>query len=112
MTKDDERTKMGYGGPSPATELDTARLFYGRARQKRVGFPSAKPSADQFNLPLEDAELAQDMLEAAHVNAEAAVQRARGEEPRKPNRMRRHLPAQLPRVERLAETPSTLLLCH
>jgi hypothetical protein len=54
------------------------------AQRERFGKSSEKLSPDQFNLPLEDAELAQGVLEAAQEKAEAALQRARGDEPRKP----------------------------
>jgi hypothetical protein len=43
--------------------------------------------------------------------AEAARQRARGDEPGKPKRNRGHLPAHLPRVERVIEPESTLCPC-
>ena len=50
----------------------------------RGGKSSEKLSPDQFNLLLENAEFAQAVLEAAQEKAEAAMQRARGEELRKP----------------------------
>ena len=56
------------------------------AQREKFGKSSEKLSPDQFNLPLEDAEFAQGVLEAAQEEAEAAMQRARGEEPRKPTR--------------------------
>ena len=62
------------------------------SQRERFGKSSEKLSPDQFNLPLEDAELAQGVLEAAQEKAEAALQRARGETPRKPARNRGHLP--------------------
>ena len=70
------------------------------SQRERFGKSSEKLSPDQFNLPLEDAELAQGVLEAAQEKAEAALARARGDEPRKPKRNRGHLPPDLPRVER------------
>ena len=81
------------------------------SQRERFGKSSEKLSPDQFNLPLEDAELAQGVLEAAQEKAEAALSRARGEEPRKPARNRGHLPAHLPRVERVIEPASTLCPC-
>ena len=81
------------------------------ARREKFGKRSEKLSPDQFNLPLEDAELAQGVLEAAQEKAEAAIQRARGEEPRKPKRNRGHLPSHLPRVERVIEPASTQCPC-
>ena len=77
------------------------------AQRDRFGKSSEKLSPDQFNLPLEDAELAQGVLEAAQEKAEAALARARGDEPRKPARNRGHLPPHLPRVERVIEPTST-----
>ena len=83
-----------------------------RASQREMfGKSSEKLSPDQFNLPLEDAELAQGVLEAAQEKAEAALARARGDEPRKPARNRGHLPAHLPRIERVIEPASTLCPC-
>ena len=49
------------------------------SQREKFGKRSEKLSPDQFNLPLEDAELAQGVLEAAQEKAEAALQRsARG----------------------------------
>ena len=81
------------------------------SQRVQFGKSSEKLSPDQFNLPLEDAELAQGVLEAAQEKAEAALQRAREEEPRKPKRNRGHLPAHLPRIERVIEPASTLCPC-
>ena len=81
------------------------------SQREKFGKRSEKMSPDQFNLPLEDAELAQGVLEAAQEKAEAAMQRARGEEPRKPKRNRGHLPSHLPRVERVIEPASTRCPC-
>src|SRR6056297_1750435 len=81
------------------------------SQRERFGKRSEKLSPDQFSLPLEDAELAQGVLAAAQEKAEAALQRAREEEPRKPKRNRGHLPAHLPRIERVIEPASTLCPC-
>lgn len=81
------------------------------SQRAQFGKSSEKLSPDQFNLPLEDAELAQGVLEAAQEKAEAALQRARGETLRKPARNRGHLPAHLPRIERVIEPASTLCPC-
>jgi hypothetical protein len=81
------------------------------AQREMFGKRSEKLSPEQFNLPLEDAEFAQGVLEAAQEKAEAAMQRARGETPRKPKRNRGHLPPHLPRVERVIEPASTLCPC-
>ena len=45
-----------------------------------------------------------DVLEAAQEQTEAAMQRARGEAPRKPKRNRGYLPPHLLRVERVIDT--------
>src|SRR6056297_3018017 len=81
------------------------------SQRAQFGKRSEKLSPDQFILPLEDAELAQGVLAAAQEKAEAALQRARGEEPRRPKRNRGHLPSHLPRVERVIEPASTLCPC-
>jgi len=81
------------------------------AQREKFGAKSEKLSPDQFNLPLEDAELAQGVLEAAQEKAEAALRRARGETPCKPRRNRGHLPSHLPRVERVIEPASTQCPC-
>lgn len=82
------------------------------ARRERFGKSSEKLSPDQFNLPLEDAELAHGVLEAAQEKAEAALRAARGTDaPRKPRRNRGHLPPHLPRIERVIEPASTLCPC-
>jgi transposase len=81
------------------------------AQREKFGKRSEKLSPDQFNLALEDAELAQGVLEAAQEKAEAALQRAPGEAPRKPKRNRGHLPAHLPRIERVIEPESLVCPC-
>ena len=43
------------------------------SQREQLGKRSEKLSPDQFNLPLEDAELAQGVLEAAQEKAEAAL---------------------------------------
>lgn len=82
------------------------------AQRATFGKSSEKLSPDQFNLPLEDVELAHGVLEAAQEKAEAALNAAKGTEaPRKPRRNRGHLPPHLPRIERVIEPESTLCLC-
>ena len=82
------------------------------AQREKFGKSSEKLSPDQFNLPLEDAELAQGVLEAAQEKAEAALRAAKGTDaPRKPRRNRGHLPPHLPRVERVIEPASILCPC-
>ena len=81
------------------------------AQREKFGKRSEKLSPDQFNLPLEDAELAQGVLEAAQEKAEAALRGAGAETPRKPKRNRGHLPPHLPRIERVIEPASTQCPC-
>jgi transposase len=77
------------------------------SQRETFGRRSEKLSADQFNLPLEDAELAQGVLEAAQERAEAALRGTGAEAPRKPRRNRGHLPPHLPRIERVIEPANT-----
>lgn len=81
------------------------------AQRAQFGKSSEKLSPDQFNLPLEDAEFAQGVLEAAQEKAEAALQGLGAKTPRKPARNRGHLPLHLPRIERVIEPASTLCPC-
>lgn len=80
-------------------------------RRENFGAKSEKLSPEQFNLPLEDVELAQGVLEAAREKAEAALKRRRKGESKPRNRNRGHLPAHLPRIERVIEPESTLCPC-
>src|SRR5512134_72350 len=80
-------------------------------QREKFGSKSEKLSPDQYNLPLEDVELAQGVLDAAQEKAEAALRGKRDGEARPPNRNRGHLPAHLPRVERIIEPASTLCPC-
>jgi hypothetical protein len=79
----------------------------GDLQREKFGAKSEKLSPDQFNLPLEDVELAQGMLDAAQEKAEAALRGKRNGEARPRNRNRGNLPAHLPRVERVIEPDST-----
>ncbi len=82
------------------------------AQRAQFGKSSEKLPPDRFNLPLEDAEPAQGVLEAAQEKAEAALRGAAGAEtPRKPARNRGHLPPHLPRVERVIEPASAQRPC-
>jgi len=77
------------------------------SQRETFGKRSEKLSPDQFNLPLEDAELAQGVLEAAQEKADAALRGKGSDTARKPKRNRGHLPPHLPRVERVIEPAST-----
>jgi transposase len=80
-------------------------------RREKFGARSEKLSPEQFNLPLEDVEFAQGVLDAAQEKAAAMLEgRARGGT-RPPRRNRGRLPAHLPRVERVIEPDSTLCPC-
>ena len=80
-------------------------------RREKFGARSEKLSSDQYNLPLEDAELAQGVLEAAREKAEAVFGGKPDGEARPRNRNRGHLPSHLPRVERVIEPASKLCPC-
>jgi transposase len=81
------------------------------SQREKFGKCSEKLSPDQFSLPLEDAELAHGVLEAAQEKAEAALRAAGADTSRKPKRNRGHLPPHLPRVERVIEPPGTQCPC-
>ena len=86
-------------------------IIVGELRRDKFGAKSEKLSADQCNLPLEDVEIAQGVLDAAQEKAEAAIKgKPAGGAPAR-NRNRGQLPAHLPRVERVIEPDSTLCPC-
>ncbi|TSD81934.1 IS66 family transposase, partial [Mycobacterium sp. KBS0706] len=81
----------------------------GELRREKFGAKSEKLRPDQYNLPLEDVEIAQGVLDAAQAKAEAIIKGKSGAKSR--NRNRGRLPAHLPRVERIIEPDSTLCPC-
>lgn len=83
----------------------------GELRRKKFGAKSEKLDAEQFNLPLEDVEIAQGILEAAQEKARGALKGRAADESRPANRNRGHLPKHLPRIERVIEPESTLCPC-
>lgn len=95
-------------------EVEEARrrleLIVDDLRRGKFGASSEKLSPDQYNLPLEDVEIAQGVLEAAQERADATPTASRSK-PRAVNRNRGQLPAHLPRVERVIEPASTLCPC-
>jgi transposase len=97
------------------TEVEEARrrleVIVGELRRDKFGAKSEKLSADQCNLPLEDVEIAQGVLDAAQEKAEAAVKGKPAGDASTRNRNRGQLPAHLPRVERVIEPDSTLCPC-
>jgi transposase len=83
----------------------------GALRRERFGPRSEKLDPEQFNLPLEDVELAQGVLEAAQEKARRALNGGNRAEGAAPHRDRGHLPKHLPRVERTIEPASTFCPC-
>ena len=83
----------------------------GELRRDKFGARSEKLDPEQFNLPLEDVELAQGVLEAAQEKARRALKGRAPDEERLAARNRGHLPAHLPRIERVIEPESTLCPC-
>lgn len=96
-------------------EVEEARrrleVIVGELRRDKVGAKSEKLSADQCNLPLEDVEIAQGVLDAAQERAEAAIKGKPARGASAHNRNRGQLPAHLPRVERIIEPNSILCPC-
>ena len=80
-------------------------------RREKFGSKSEKLTPDQYNLPLEDVEIAQGVLDAAQEKAEAVVKGKTGRAERSRNTNRGKLPAHLPRVERVIEPHSTMCPC-
>jgi hypothetical protein len=80
-------------------------------RREKFSSKSEKLTPDQYNLPIEDVEIAQGVLDAAQEKAEAVIsgKSERADRPRTSNRGQ--LPAPLPRVERLIEPGSTMCPC-
>jgi transposase len=83
----------------------------GELRREKFGPRSEKLDQDQFNLPLEDVEVAQGVLEAAQERARQALKGGTNDQERTPKRNRGHLPKHLPRIERVVEPESTLCPC-
>jgi transposase len=79
-------------------------------RREKFGPRSEKLSPDQYNLPLEDVEIAQGILEAAQEKADATLKASRPEGGRV-KRIRKPLPPGLPQIERVIEPASTLCPC-
>jgi len=79
-------------------------------RREKFGPRSEKLSPDQYNLPLEDVEIAQGILEAAQEKADATLKASRPKSARV-KRIRKPLPPGLPQIERVIEPGSTLCPC-
>lgn len=80
-------------------------------RRDKFGSKSEKLTPDQYNLPLEDVEIAQGVLAAAQEKAEAVIKGKSGRDDRSRNSNRGQLPAHLPRIERVIEPDSTMCPC-
>jgi transposase len=80
-------------------------------RREKFGARSEKLPPDQYNLPLEDVEIAQGVLDAAQEKAEAVIKGQSGDGRRPRNGNRGRLPTHLPRVERVIEPASTMCPC-
>ena len=80
-------------------------------RREKFGPKSEKLSAEQYNLPLEDVEIAQGVLDAAQEKAAAVIDGKSGCGTRPRRRNRGRLPAHLPRVERVIEPESRMCPC-
>ncbi len=80
-------------------------------RREKFGLKSEKLDPEQFNLPLEDIEVAQGVLEAAQEKAKDALKGKGTSKGGKTNRNRGHLPKHLPRIERVIEPGTTLCPC-
>lgn len=83
----------------------------GELRRETFGARSEKLSPEQFNLPLEDVEIAQGILDAAQEKARRALKGKVNDAERPVKRNRGHLPEHLPRIERVIEPESTLCPC-
>jgi len=79
-------------------------------KQLPSGKPGAVHSLDQYNLPLEDVEIAQGVLQAAQEKADATLKASRSKSERV-KRNRKPLPPGLPEIERVIEPASTLCPC-
>ncbi len=80
-------------------------------RREKFGRRSEKLDPEQFNIQLEDVELAQGVLDATQEKARRALKGQGAAESGVPKRNRGHLPKHLPRIERVIEHKSTLCAC-
>ena len=96
-------------------EAEEARLrletIVSDLQREKFGSKSEKLDPDQYNLALEDVEIAAGVLQAAQEKAEALIKGRSGAKTGAPGRNRGHLPAHLPRVERIIAPKSTLCPC-
>src|SRR5436190_23733133 len=80
-------------------------------KREKFGAKSEKLDPDQYNLALEDVEIAEGALQAAQEKAEEVIKSKSGAGTRSRQRNRGRLPAHLPRMERIIEPKSTLCPC-
>ena len=80
-------------------------------RREKFSSKSEKLTPDQYNLPIEDVEIAQGVLDAAQEKAEAVIKGKSGRADRPATATAARLPAHLPRVERVIEPRSTMCPC-
>ena len=80
-------------------------------QREKFGARSEKLSIEQYHLPLEDVEIAQGVLDAAHEKAQQIIKGRPDGAGASHRRNRGHLPAHLPRVERIIEPQSRLCPC-
>ena len=83
----------------------------GQLNREKFGAKSEKLHPDQYHLALEDVEIAQGVLDAAHENAQQVMTGKRSSTPGSCNRNRGRLPPHLQRIERIIEPASTLCPC-
>jgi transposase len=78
---------------------------------EKFGAKSEKLHPDQYHLPLEDVAIAQGVLDAAQEKAQRVIQGRSDGASGSRQRNRGHLPAHLPRMERIIEPRSTQCPC-
>ena len=91
--------------PRPGRRLEG---IISELRRDRFGARSEKLDPEQFNLPLEDVEIAQGVLEAAQEKAHRTLKSHAPDKGRQVTCNRGHLPAHLRRIKRGLEPESTL----
>lgn len=107
-----EAARLDAGTRLAEVEEARARLerLLSQMRRDTFGSKSEKLDPDQRNLPFEDVEAAAGMLAAASEAAEKALG-TRKAASRPAERNKGHLPAHLPRIERVIEPDSILCPC-
>jgi transposase len=108
------RARLAETGASLAEAQEAQRRLEGivrELRREKFGRASEKLDPEQFNLPLEDVEIARGVLEAAQEKARRALTGATDDTERPPKRTRGHLPKHLPGIERVIEPESILCPC-